>query len=62
MYMLRTYTQRRSPITKKKSLPPTKNLKIIITHTSSPIKGVSIIGDYDVWLDVEDVVEEFPQQ
>ena len=29
---------------------------------SSPIKRVSIVRDHDVWLDVENVVEEFPQE
>ena len=31
-------------------------------YACSPIKGVAIVCDKDVWLDVKDVIKEFPQQ
>ena len=32
-----------------------------IQYMCSPVKRVSIVGDYDVWFDVQDVVKELPQ-
>lgn len=38
-----------------------ENFRLYGTCAHSPVKRVSIVGDYDVWFDVQNVVKELPK-
>lgn len=59
------HTHMESPITPNIVDISSNRKSKIITHVLvvySPVEGVSIVGDYDVWFDIQNVVEELPQE